>query len=282
MKRFIIIAGIVIGVIALGVAGSIGLLWTPAQTEKLPTQMAEAALIGTKNNDITPAAGPATVAAAPAPKASPVVMALPPAAKPPVVEKPEVAKTDSEAKEADKEEEKEEKPLSQAEMADIHAQVKEVLARDFKNKLSFPIDENKMIAFVQASQKVKKINSKWDVQIASAEKDEMAMEYNTFSIEEITKSLQSMQGGLTVDQYNDLSKLTASDQKFNQIYQVYAELIKNGVVVVPAPGTTPAPAVPGAAPVSGPATPPLQQIQAAPAGDPPAPLPLPLPEPKTP
>ena len=265
MKRFIIIAGIVIGVIALGVAGSIGLLWTPAQAEKLPTQMAEAALIGTKNNDITPAAGPATVAAAPTQKASPVVMALPPAVKPPVVTKPD--------SDAPTEEEKEEKPLSQAEMADIHAQVKEVLARNFKNKLSFPIDENKMIAFVQASQKVKKINSKWDVQIASAEKDEMAMEYNTFSIEEITKSLQSMQGGLTVDQYNDLSKLTAIDQKFNQIYQVYAELIKNGVVVVPAPGT---------APVSKPATPPLQQVQAAPAGDPPAPLPLPLPEPKTP
>lgn len=149
--------------------------------------------------------------------------------------------------------------MSFEEMSQIHEQVKLSIENDYKGKLSFPLDEAKMVAFTQASLRVKKINNKWDVQIAGVDTDTMAIEYNNLSVEEITKSLQSIPG-LTLDQYNEMTRLTASDKNFNRAYQVYKELIKQGVVktdaaavVAPAVKTVPAVAAPVAK--TAPATP---------------------------
>jgi hypothetical protein len=142
--------------------------------------------------------------------------------------------------------------LSPEDMAKIQQEVKETVETKFKNVLSFPLDEQKMITYARASLKVKRINTKWDVQIAGADKDTTAIEYNNLAVEEITKSLQSM-SGLTLDQYNEITKLTATDAEFNNIYQVYKQLIEDGViapVAPPTPAVSPAPAAGTAAPVA--------------------------------
>jgi hypothetical protein len=54
--------------------------------------------------------------------------------------------------------------------------------------------------------------------------------------------------GLTVDQYNEMTKLTASDAEFNNIYQVYKQMLEEGVIAPPLP-TTPLPTAPVAATV---------------------------------
>ena len=98
---------------------------------------------------------------------------------------------------------------------------------DFLKKLSWPLTEQQMIEFARASVKVGKINSKWDVQIASTETDQMAIEYNNMAVEEIEHSLKSIPG-LTLDQYNELTHLTATDKEFNSIYMAYKQLVNEG------------------------------------------------------
>jgi hypothetical protein len=125
------------------------------------------------------------------------------------------------------EEEKAPATISEQIDAQTAIELKESVETRFKEKLSFPMTEAKMIAFAEAALKVKKINNKWDVQIASAETDMTAIEYNNFAVEEITKSLQNMPG-VTLDEYNEMTKLTATDSEFNNVYQVYKQLVTEG------------------------------------------------------
>ena len=97
------------------------------------------------------------------------------------------------------------------------------LAEQFKDQLPFPLDEAKMTAFAEASRKVKQINEKWDVQIAAADTDLRAKEYNTFAVEEITKALDTIPG-LTLDQYTAMTKLTATNPDFSQVYMAYKRI----------------------------------------------------------
>jgi len=121
------------------------------------------------------------------------------------------------------------------------------LADQFKGQLPFVLDELKMIAFAEASRRVKKINDKWDVQIAAAETDQRAIEYNNFAVEEITKSLDNIPG-LTLDQYNAMTKLTATNPDFNRVYLAYLDLLKEGKVKAPAAPVAATTATPAAKP----------------------------------
>lgn len=111
---------------------------------------------------------------------------------------------------------------------------------EFLKKLSFPLTEAQMVEFARASIKVGKINSKWDVQIASAETDQMAIEYNNLAVEEIEHALKSIPG-LTLEQYNELTRMTTADKEFNSIYQAYKQLVSEGAFgEVPKGGVIPA------------------------------------------
>ena len=262
MKRpLFIITGILIAA-----AGTGFLFWTT--TEKAiekPPQLANVYEIEEINNAIAPGAG--TVAApAPASAVAPPVaqQKMPAVQQPTAVAVPEAGIVSS-AKPLPKPAAKEKEPeLTLAEMNEIHAQVKQSIENDFKDKVSFPLDESKMIAFAQASTRVSKINNKWDVQIAGAETDTMAIEYSNFAVEEITKSLQSI-NGLTLDQYNEMSKLTAVSQDFNKVYQVYKKLIEEDVIQVPPTPVTPAATTPVAVkPAAQPPAKPVNGIQLKP------------------
>lgn len=98
---------------------------------------------------------------------------------------------------------------------------------DFLKKLSFPLTEAEMVEFARASVKVGKINSKWDVQIASAATDKMAIEYSNLAAEESEHALKSIPG-MTLEQYNELTAMTATDPEFNSIYMAYKQLVSEG------------------------------------------------------
>lgn len=146
------------------------------------------------------------------------------------------------------------------------------LEEQFKGQLPFPLTEAKMIAFAEASRRVRRINNKWDVQIAAAETDQRANEYNNFAVEEITKSLQKIPG-LTLEEYTAMTGLTARNQDFNRIYMAYQDLLAQGKIKLP---EEPKPAVP--APVR-PVVQPVAKPVAAPAGSGTAPAPQGSPKP---
>jgi hypothetical protein len=141
----------------------------------------------------------------------------------------------------------------------MQADLKKTAENDFHDKLSFPLTEDKMLAFVRAALRVEKINEKWDVQIAGAETDKMAIEYNNFGVEESSRVMSTMKG-ITVAEFNELSQLTAKDQKFNRIYLAYKQLFEKGAygpVEKPASQTAknPQPAQATPAATAAPATP---------------------------
>lgn len=133
----------------------------------------------------------------------------------------------------------------------------EDMAKSYEGKLSFPLTEQIMILYTQATLRVKKINAKWDVQIAGADSDAVAIEYSNMGVEEITSSLKNIPG-LTLAQYNEMTKLTSVDPEFNRVYQAYRQLIEEGKIKpAPLPAVAPpvaakpaAAANPAAAPVN--------------------------------
>lgn len=151
-------------------------------------------------------------------------------------------------------------------LIDIPQELRDAITNDFKDKLSFPLDEAKMATFVKSANRVKRINAKWDVQIAASETDSMAIEYNNFAVEEITNALKTMPG-LTVDQYNELTRLTTTDTNFNRVYMLYKQLLDAAKAAAQAQqtaGISPAPAVGSTAPVDA-ATAPAGAIPSPPA-----------------
>jgi hypothetical protein len=126
----------------------------------------------------------------------------------------------------------------------MHTELKTVVENNFQEKLTFPLNEDKMVAFAKAALRIEKINQKWDVQIASAETDAMAIEYNNFAVEEISNTMQSMQG-INVAEFNELTQLTARDMEFNKVYQAYKQLVEEGALTVkPSAPRVPAVALP--------------------------------------
>jgi hypothetical protein len=101
------------------------------------------------------------------------------------------------------------------------------LENDFKDKLSFALTQDKMIAYVRAIGKVEAINSRWDVEIAAAQTDKMAMENNNFAVEDITAALSNMKN-LTMDEYNEMTALSAKEEVFSNIVNDYRSLLKSG------------------------------------------------------
>lgn len=114
----------------------------------------------------------------------------------------------------------------------VQTDLREAMQNDFKDQLSFPLDEEKMIAYVLATQKVRLINDKWDVQIAGAESDMRAIEYNNFSVEEITDSLKSIPN-LTLEQYNEMTRLVSANPSFGRLYNAYKDLVENKAIAIP-------------------------------------------------
>lgn len=110
---------------------------------------------------------------------------------------------------------------------DAEQALKTSVENDFKGLLSFPLDEQKMVSYINAARRVQRINDKWDVQIASTESDKAAMEYNNYSIEEIMMSLQRIPN-LTLDQYNEMTRLISTNKEFNRVYLAYKEMVEKG------------------------------------------------------
>ena len=238
MKRLFIATTVIVAVTGIGVFAYL----SAQETLEKPPELADASMIERLNNAIAPAAGePAPVAPAPALQTAPAPVQAPApqgqqgAAQ--EVEPPAMASAGGIVGSGQPTAPQAKAPvapmeLSVAQMNEIHNQVKQSVENDFNKGLSFPMTEARMLAFARATARVKKINNKWDVQIAGAETDAMAIEYSNFAVEEITKSLQTI-NGLTLDQYNELSKLTATNAEFNQAYQVYTKLIEEGIVQLP-------------------------------------------------
>lgn len=119
--------------------------------------------------------------------------------------------------------------LPPASVTDPQSGLKNAIENDFKDALSFPLDEDKIIAYVQATRRVQRINDKWDVQIASTESAKTAIEYNNYSVEEIMASLQKIPN-LTLEQYNEMTRLVSSNPDFNRLYLAYKDLIEQGKI----------------------------------------------------
>lgn len=98
------------------------------------------------------------------------------------------------------------------------------IAEQFKDALSFPLTEARIEAFTKVAISVENTNSKWDVQIAAAETQEMAIEYSNFAVEEIDAMMETIPG-LTLEQYNELVTLSAKDPEFYGIYLAYRDMI---------------------------------------------------------
>lgn len=272
MKRLFITVGVIV---AVGGASALYLIDQDNKTAKPPV-VADVATPAGINNAIAPSAGVPAAATGAAPIVN-LQQAHAPAGQnhaPAEAMAPETASSTAPAAAAPSSAPEKKVELSLADMNEIHAQVKESVEKDYADQVSFPLTEDRMIAFAQASLLVQKINNKWDVQIAGAETDAMAVEYSNFAVEEITKSLQSIQG-LTLEQYNELSRLTATSQDFNRAYQVYKQLIQKEVIQVPPVPTKPvngaavpaaagSTAAPSAAPVAPSSTAPSAPVQPVP------------------
>jgi hypothetical protein len=98
----------------------------------------------------------------------------------------------------------------------------------YKNVLSFDLDESKMISFAQAAAKIDHINMKWDTLIAGAPDESRAIEYLSNTELEI-KTLLNTSIGVTIKEYNEIYGLSARDDKFNEIANAYKNLVAQGV-----------------------------------------------------
>lgn len=105
--------------------------------------------------------------------------------------------------------------------------VRKSLENDFKDKLKFSLTQEKMVAYIRATAKVEAVNSRWDVEVAAAATDQIAMENNNFAVEDITATLSSMTE-LTIEQYNELTALTSKNKNFADLVNIYRDLVKSG------------------------------------------------------
>lgn len=150
-------------------------------------------------------------------------------------------------------------PETKIVLENVPADVRASLQNDFKDQLPFALTEDKMIAYINAAEKVEKINARWDIEIAGAASDQMAVENNNFAVEEINAALKNMQG-LTMDEYTALTVLTAKDNSFARIVNIYRDAyraqtgkestVKEPAVTEVAPVTAPVAAPPPTAPVA--------------------------------
>jgi hypothetical protein len=244
MNKKLVFLGVALTALCIG-----GYFWLHADSAKNPVPAKQLAAI---NNSLSTSAGQSKLPPAATPQKQPAQ----PQASVPI--QAGIAGGPTENTEPTKKPSKDStiSELSPQELAKIRQELKQAVETKFNQSLGFPMDEPKMIAYAQASLKVRKINDKWDVQIAGADSDQTAIEYNNQSVEEITKALKNMQG-LTIEQYNEITKLTARNAEFASIYQVYKQMIDAGAIQVPAATTAPvAPVATGSAPVQ-------QQVPAA-------------------
>jgi hypothetical protein len=105
--------------------------------------------------------------------------------------------------------------------------VRKSLENDFNDKLKFPLTQEKMVAYIRATAKVEAINSRWDVEVAAAATDQVAMENNNFAVEDITATLSNMKE-LTIGEYNELTALAAKNNSFANLVYIYRDLVKSG------------------------------------------------------
>ena len=149
--------------------------------------------------------------------------------------------------------------------------VRQSVENDFKNVLPFPLTHEKMKDYARAAYRVEKVNRRWDVQIASAETDQAAIENNNFAAEDIAAALKNIKG-LTMEEYAALTALTAKDTNFARLVNIYKDLLVHGELKVVKPkeetaaaqtataspsapiGSVPAAPAAPAAPVAAPAT----------------------------
>ncbi len=181
----------------------------PAAAEAPPTAATPPAMAAAP---LVPIDAPATAAAPTAPSA-PAVTAptvATPTVTPPVTPVPEVVTTAPPSTAVEKEIKKDLVP------ADIRASVE----NDFKTALPFALTHEKMKAYVRAAARVEKVNRRWDVQIASVETDQAAMENNNFAAEDIGNALKNMKG-ITMPEYSAMTLLTTKDTNFARLVNVY-------------------------------------------------------------
>ena len=219
------------------VLAMVAVSWAQLDTTKQTAEMTQ----------VAPAAGTPAPQPAPAPAVTvPVVptAAAPVVSAPPIEAKPAVPRPT--AQQAQTEAFKAKQPVgigavpSSEKKQGAPDDLREAMqAGEFLKKLSFPLTEAQMVEFARAAIKVGKINSKWDVQIASTEADQMAIEYNNLAVEEIEHALKSIPG-LTLEQYNELTRMTTTDSEFASIYQAYKQLVSEGAFgAVPKGGVVP-------------------------------------------
>jgi hypothetical protein len=180
-----------------------------------------------------------TVAAAPAPKTQTppaptaevpeTLQSLPPTITAPVADadknKDGQASSDPQATGASSKKVKPEiRPIGDEVPRDIRASIE----NDFKEALTFPLTETKMVAYVRAANKVEKINNRWDVEIAAAETDQMAVENNNFAVEDINAALSTMRD-LTLKEYSEMTVLTSKDVNFARLVKIYRQLLAEGI-----------------------------------------------------
>lgn len=99
---------------------------------------------------------------------------------------------------------------------------------EYRNALSFPLDEAKMIAFAQAATKIDMVNNKWDTLIAGAPTDKMANEYlATATLESRQILLDSID--VTEQEYSEIYDLSTHDKRFNEVANAYKKLVTDGI-----------------------------------------------------
>ena len=104
------------------------------------------------------------------------------------------------------------------------ATLKGQLENQYQAQLSFPLNEDKMVRFAEAALQVESTNRRWDLQIAAAQNDAMAIEYLKMSRNESVKAVQTVTG-ITMPEYTEIYNLTAQDNQFNQIAIAYKNLV---------------------------------------------------------
>lgn len=86
----------------------------------------------------------------------------------------------------------------------------------FLEKLSFPLTEDKLIAYIRAGENIAAVNARWDALIAAARTDTLAMEYLQQQQKELGDSLQNFTG-IREAEYREIYKLSLEDREFNRV-----------------------------------------------------------------
>lgn len=89
---------------------------------------------------------------------------------------------------------------------------KEIL-NPWVNKLPFELTLEKIRTFIITGRAIQKSNRTWDTLIASAQNDETALEFYEQAAGDANQIIKQVKG-ITVDEYQDLYKLSISDQDF--------------------------------------------------------------------